>query len=120
MADLLEHAPDLAVLALDQRDLVPGIFTLADQANFRWCRFLALRPPPLRLVIPSGGDESACGFIAGVEEPALDTCSVLLLSLKSGLRRNRQTSPKFFQSRLGRRPGHLYHIGLRHMRCRFH
>src|SRR5437667_5717363 len=99
MSDLFEHAPDLAVLAFDQRDLVPGIFRLADQANFRWCRFLALRPSPLiRLVIPSGGDESACGFIAGVEGPAFDTCSVLLLPLKSGLRRNRQSSPKSFQS----------------------
>src|SRR5439155_8223443 len=103
MSDLLEHAPDLAVLAFDQGDLVPRVFRLADQANFCGRSLLALPPPPLRLVIPSGGDESACGFIAGVEEPAFDTCSVLLLPLKSGLRRNRQTSPKFFQSRLGRR-----------------
>src|SRR5438309_1688158 len=50
MPDLLEHAPDLAVLAFDQRDLVPGVFSRADQANFRWCSLLALRSSPLGLV----------------------------------------------------------------------
>src|SRR5437763_5482913 len=34
MSDLLEHAADLPVLALDQRDFVPRIFGFADQPNF--------------------------------------------------------------------------------------
>src|SRR5436305_5752013 len=35
MPDFLEHAPNLTVLAFHQRELIPGIVSLADDANFR-------------------------------------------------------------------------------------
>ena len=35
MADFLKHAPDLAVLALSKRYFIPGIVSLANQANLR-------------------------------------------------------------------------------------
>src|SRR6266536_580467 len=100
--DLLEHAPDLAVLTFDQRDLIPGIFGFANQANFRWCRFHSLRPPPLR----------DCGS-TGVPARAFTTA-------RRASFRNRQTSPKFLQSRLIGCSCHFYDVGLRHMRRGFH
>jgi hypothetical protein len=34
VADLLEHATDLAVAALGERDLVPGVIALAHDLDF--------------------------------------------------------------------------------------
>jgi hypothetical protein len=36
VASLLEHGTDLAVAALNERDLIPGVFGLVDELNSRW------------------------------------------------------------------------------------
>ena len=114
MPDFLEHAPNLTVLAFHQRELIPGIVSLADDANFRGGGMNA-SATSIRPLLPGRfgfGIRNAFRLRAFIIPQAFGRAE--------SVRRNCQSPPESFNSGSFGLARHLDYVNLRHMGRSFH